>query len=132
RLGGAETVQTDVRIIAATNADLEKRAAAAGHPRSGSFRQDLYFRLNVFPIHLPPLRERGDDLGLLVEYFLRRFGRELGKPVPTVPAETVEALRRYDWPGNVRELQSALKQALLQMRGAVRLPVFLPAALRTP
>jgi two-component system nitrogen regulation response regulator GlnG len=132
RLGGTETVQTDVRIIAATNADLEKRVAVAGHPRSGSFRQDLYFRLNVFPIHLPPLRERGGDLPLLVDYFLRRFGRELDKPVPAVPPETLDALRRYDWPGNVRELQSALKQALLQMRGTVLLPEFLPATVLKP
>ncbi len=126
RLGGTETVQTDVRVIAATNADLGQRVAV------GRFRQDLYFRLNVFPIHLPPLRERGDDLGLLVEYYLRRFGRELGKPVSDVPPETLDLLRRYDWPGNVRELQSALKQALLQMRGSVLLPEFLPAAVRTP
>jgi two-component system nitrogen regulation response regulator GlnG len=126
RLGGNETVQTDVRIIAATNAELEKRAAA------GRFRQDLYFRLNVFPIHLPPLRQRGDDLALLVDYFLRRFGRELDKPAPAVPPETLDALRRYDWPGNVRELQSALKQALLQMRGTVLLPEFLPATILRP
>ncbi len=126
RLGSNETVQTDVRILAATNADLEKLVAA------GRFRQDLYFRLNVFPIHLPPLRERGDDLDLLVDYFLQRFGRELDKPVPAVPDESRDALRRYDWPGNVRELQSALKQSLLQMRGTVLLPEFLPAAVRTP
>jgi two-component system nitrogen regulation response regulator GlnG len=126
RLGGDETVQTDVRIIAATNANLEERVAA------GRFRQDLYFRLNVFPIHLPPLRDRGDDLLLLLDYYLQRFGRELDKPVPAVPPETVELLRRYDWPGNVRELQSALKQALLQMRGSVMLPEFLPAAVRAP
>src|SRR4029077_15376380 len=87
---------------------------------------------NVFPIQLPPLRERGDDLFLLIEYFLKRFGRELEKPIPAVPPETYEALRRYDWPGNVRELQSALKQALLQMSGTVLLPEFLPAAVRTP
>jgi two-component system nitrogen regulation response regulator GlnG len=126
RLGGNETVQSDVRILAATNAHLEERVAA------GRFRQDLYFRLNVFPLHLPPLRERGDDLLLLVDYYLQRFGRELDKPVPAVPPETADALRRYDWPGNVRELQSALKQALLQMRGTVLLPEFLPAAVRMP
>ncbi len=126
RLGGNETVQTDVRIIAATNSDLEKRVAAS------RFRQDLYFRLNVFPIQLPPLRNRGDDLNLLVDYYLRRFGRELDKPVPVVAPETSEVLRSYDWPGNVRELQSALKQALLQMRGTVLLPEYLPATVRTP
>jgi two-component system nitrogen regulation response regulator GlnG len=126
RLGGNETVQTDVRIIAATNSDLEKRATA------GRFRQDLYFRLNVFPIHLPPLRDRGDDLNLLIDYYLRRFGQELGKPVPAVLPETAELLRQYDWPGNVRELQSALKQALLQMRGTVLLSEDLPATVRSP
>jgi two-component system response regulator AtoC len=126
RLGGNETVETDVRIIAATNSDLEKRVTA------GRFRQDLYFRLNVFPIHLPPLRDRGDDLDLLVDYYLRRFGRELDKPVPAVSPESLEALHKYDWPGNVRELQSALKQALLQMRGTVLLPEFLPASVRSP
>jgi two-component system nitrogen regulation response regulator GlnG len=126
RLGGTETVQTDVRIIAATNADLEQRVAA------GRFRQDLYFRLNVFPLHLPSLRERGDDLPLLANYFLRRFSKELGKPVPELPPETLAALSAYDWPGNVRELQSALKQALLQLRGSVLLPEFLPTSIRSP
>jgi two-component system nitrogen regulation response regulator GlnG len=126
RLGGNETVETDVRIIAATNADLEKRVAA------GRFRQDLYFRLNVFPIHLPALRERGDDLDLLVDYYTRRFGHELGKPDSAVPMETRAVLRAYDWPGNVRELQSALKQGLLQMRGSILLPEFLPAGVRSP
>lgn len=126
RLGGNEIVQTDVRILAATNAELEKRVA------DGRFRGDLFFRLNVFPIQLPPLRDRGDDLFLLVEYFLKRFGRELEKPIPAVPPETFEALRKYEWPGNVRELQSALKQALLQMSGTVLLPEFLSATVRTP
>src|SRR5205823_522103 len=116
----------DVRILAATNADLEKRVA------DGRFRSDLFFRLNVFPLRLPPLRERGDDLFLLVAYFLKRFGRDLDKPVPAVPPETYDAFRRYDWPGNVRELQSALQQALLQMSGTVLLPEFLPAVVRAP
>ncbi|HKB41877.1 MAG TPA: sigma-54 dependent transcriptional regulator [Gemmataceae bacterium] len=126
RVGGNETMQTDVRVIAATNADLEKLVAA------GRFRGDLYFRLNVFTIRLPPLRERGDDLTLLVDYFIKRFGRELNKPVHAVPAETLEALRHYHWPGNVRELQSVLKQALLQMSGSVLLPEFLPSSVLTP
>jgi two-component system response regulator AtoC len=126
RLGGNETVQTDVRIIAATNAELDRRVA------DGRFRQDLFFRLNVFPIHLPPLRERGDDLSLLVDFYMRRFGPELGKPIPDVPDDTLAVLRAYDWPGNVRELQSALKQSLLQMRGSILLPEFLPAAIRSP
>jgi two-component system, NtrC family, response regulator AtoC len=123
RVGGNETLRTDVRLIAATNADPEKLVAA------GRFRSDLYFRLRVFTIRLPPLRERGDDLALLVEHHLRRYGRELGKEVPAVAAETLEALRRHDWPGNVRELQSVLMQALLHLRGPVLLPEHLPPLL---
>jgi two-component system nitrogen regulation response regulator GlnG len=122
RVGGDATVQTDVRVIAATNADLGKLA------EDGRFRRDLYFRLNVFTIHLPPLRERGGDLDLLIEHYLKRFGREFGKPVREVPPESLAALRAYPWPGNVRELQSALKQALLHMRGSVLAADYLPAA----
>jgi two-component system nitrogen regulation response regulator GlnG len=124
RVGGTETVRTDVRLIAATNADLEALV------KEGKFRQDLYFRLNVFSISLPPLRERGGDLRLLVDHFLTRFGRELGKPAGSVAPEALAALDAYPWPGNVRELQSALKQGLLQMRGAVLLADFLPARVR--
>ena len=123
RVGGNETVHVDVRLIAATNADLEKQVAA------GLFRSDLYFRLNVFAITLPPLRERGEDLPLLADYYLRRFGRELGKTIQPLPEETWQVLGKYPWPGNIRELQSILKQALLQMRGSVLLPEFLPSAL---
>jgi len=126
RVGGNETIQTNVRIIAATNRDLEHRIAA------GQFRSDLYYRLSVFPIVLPPLRERGDDLHLLVHHFLKQLGPELGKEVQEVPPRTLEMLRQYAWPGNVRELQSLLKQALLHATGPVLLPDFLPAALRTP
>jgi two-component system nitrogen regulation response regulator GlnG len=121
RVGGTETIQTNVRVIAATNADLEKLVA------SGRFRSDLYFRLNVFTIRLPPLRQRGDDIDLLADYYLTRFAAEFNRPVPIVPPETREILRRYPWPGNVRELQSTLKQGLLQMSGGVLLPDFLPA-----
>src|SRR5438477_2205341 len=120
RVGGSETVQTNVRLIAATNADLEKLVAA------GRFRGDLYFRLNVFAIRLPALRDRGDDLKLLIDYYLQRFARELGRPVLALPDETLELLHRYPWPGNVRELQSVLQAALLQMSGTVLLPQFLP------
>jgi two-component system nitrogen regulation response regulator GlnG len=121
RVGGAETVRTDVRVIAATNADLDRLVA------DGRFRQDLFFRLNVFPIRLPLLRDRGDDLPLLIDHFVRRFGVELKKPVQAVSPEAVEQLRRYPWPGNVRELQSALKQAILNMKGTVLAPEDLPA-----
>ncbi len=126
RVGGTETIQTNVRVIAATNADLEKLVAA------GKFRSDLYYRLNVFAIRLPPLRERGDDLELLTDYFLARFAHELGRPAPAVPPETRAALRQYSWPGNVRELLSVLKQSLLQTSGAVLLPAFLPQAITLP
>jgi two-component system nitrogen regulation response regulator GlnG len=124
RVGGGETVRADVRLIAATNRDLEAMVA------EGPFRGDLYYRLNVFTIRLPPLRERGDDLPLLAEHFVRRFARELRKEVRGVAPEAMEMLRRYPWPGNVRELQSVLKQALLQATGPVLMPEFLPAALR--
>src|SRR5262249_29587565 len=126
RVGGNETVQTDVRLIAATNKDLAQLVA------EGRFRNDLYFRLNVFTIRLPPLRERGEDLFLLVEHFIKRLARDLGKTVHAVPAETLEVLRRYHWPGNVRELQFALQQALLQMSGSVLLPEFLPSSVLAP
>jgi two-component system nitrogen regulation response regulator GlnG len=126
RVGGNETIRTDVRIIAATNRDLEHLIT------TGQFRSDLYYRLSVFPIVLPPLRERGDDLLLLVNHFLKQLGPELGKAVQEVAPETLDLLRQYAWPGNVRELQSLLKQALLHATGPVLLPDFLPAALRTP
>jgi two-component system response regulator AtoC len=124
RVGGGDTVETDVRLIAATNADLEKMVA------DGRFRKDLYFRLNVFTIKLPPLRDRGEDLPVLVDHFLRRFGPELGKPVAEVDPAAAEALRTYPWPGNVRELQSVLKQSLLRMGGSVLLADFLPPHVR--
>jgi two-component system nitrogen regulation response regulator GlnG len=124
RVGGDSPIQTDVRVIAATNRDLEKMVA------EGTFRGDLYYRLNVYTIKLPPLRERGEDLPLLAEYFVRRFGRELKKDVRGIAPEAMELLRRYSWPGNVRELQSVIKQTLLQTTGPVVLPEFLPVLLR--
>jgi two-component system nitrogen regulation response regulator GlnG len=126
RLGGNETVTTDVRILAATNRNLERLV------ERGQFRTDLYYRLGVFTITLPPLRERLDDLPILVEHFLKRFSRELGKePVRATP-ETLEILKQYPWPGNLRELQSVLKQSLLQTTGPVLVPDFLPALLTAP
>jgi nitrogen regulation protein NR(I) len=121
RLGGNETIRTDVRVLAATNADVEALVS------EGRFRQDLYYRLSVFTIHLPPLRERGDDLQLLIRHYVRRFSRELGRNVSDVAPEVLETLERYSWPGNVRELQSVLKQALLRSTGPVLLADFLPA-----
>jgi two-component system nitrogen regulation response regulator GlnG len=122
RVGGNETIQTDVRVIAATNRDLR------AFSEQGKFRPDLYYRLSVFTIRLPPLRERGDDLPMLVNYYLHRFSRELGKDVREVAPETMERLRNYAWPGNIRQLQSVVKQALLHATGSVLIPAFLRSA----
>ncbi len=120
RVGGNETIRTNVRLIAATNRDLATWSV------EGKFRPDLYYRLSVFTIHLPPLRERGDDLPLLIQYFLRRFSRDMGREVRQADPQTLERLRRYSWPGNIRELQSILKRALLKATGPILLPTFLP------
>jgi two-component system nitrogen regulation response regulator GlnG len=121
RVGGNETIRTDVRLLAATHRDLKTWSD------EGKFRPDLYYRLNVFTIHLPPLRERGDDLAVLVRHFVRRYSRELGQDVQDVAPEALTRLRAYSWPGNIRELQSVLKQALLRARGTTLLPASLPA-----
>ncbi len=121
RVGGNETIRTDVRLIAATNRDLEEEAAR------GNYRPDLYYRLSVFTIHLPSLRERGDDLPMLVRHYVRRFNRELGREVREVTPEAMEMLRGYSWPGNIRELQSVLKQALLRATGPVITAESLPS-----
>jgi two-component system nitrogen regulation response regulator GlnG len=126
RVGGNETVRTDVRLIAATHRDLKASSA------EGKFRQDLYYRLSVFTISLPALRERGDDLPMLIQHFLRRFNRELGREIQEIAPEALELLRVYSWPGNIRELQGVLKQALLQATGTVLIPAFLPESLRAP
>jgi DNA-binding NtrC family response regulator len=120
RVGGHETIRTDVRVIASTHRDLRARAA------EDRFRADLYYRLGVFTIQLPPLRERDGDLPVLVRHFLRRFSRELGRDVRDIAPEALDRLRAYPWPGNIRELQSVLKQALLAASGTVLLPGFLP------
>jgi two-component system nitrogen regulation response regulator GlnG len=120
RIGGSETIRADVRIIAATHRDLSQRSA------DEKFRPDLYYRLGVFTIHLPALRDRGEDLPGLVRYYLSRFGRELGREVQDIAPDALEILQCYPWPGNVRELQSVLKQALLQASGNLLLAGFLP------
>jgi two-component system nitrogen regulation response regulator GlnG len=124
RVGGNEIIRTDVRLIAATNRDLEAMVAA------GTFRNDLYYRLNVYTIALPPLRDRREDIPELVSYYLKRFSRELGKEVRYAAPQALALLEQYPWPGNVRELQSVLKQALLQASGSVLAAEFLPAAVR--
>jgi two-component system nitrogen regulation response regulator GlnG len=120
RVGGNESVRTDVRVIAATHRDLKALSA------DGRFRSDLYYRLSVFTIQLPPLRDRVEDLPLLVQHYLRRFSSELGREVREVAPEAMERLKSYTWPGNIRELQSIVTQALLQAKGSVLLASFLP------
>jgi formate hydrogenlyase transcriptional activator len=107
RLGGTQSVKVDVRVIAATNRDLG--AAVAG----GSFRSDLFYRLQVFPIEIPPLRERRDDIPLLVEYFIDRYTRRAGKNIRHVSQETHELLQAYAWPGNIRELQNVIERSVI-------------------
>jgi two-component system nitrogen regulation response regulator GlnG len=126
RVGGNETIQTDVRLIAATHRDLKAGSA------EGRFRPDLFYRLSVFTIALPPLRERGDDLAMLVQQFVRRFNRELGRDVTEVAPEALERLQAYPWPGNIRELQSVLKQSLLHTTGSILMPSSLPDAMTSP
>jgi formate hydrogenlyase transcriptional activator len=107
RVGGRQPIHVDVRIIAATNRDL--KAAVA----SGTFRQDLYYRLNVFPVEMPPLRERRKDIPLLVEYFIDRYARKAGKNIRRVSQETLELLQSYAWPGNIRELQNVIERSVI-------------------
>jgi len=121
-VGATEPVPIDVRIIAATNRDLEQEI------RRGTFRSDLYYRLNVITLHLPPLRERRDDIPLLTEHFLRVLAERTGAPQPLkVSSEAMEALQSYDWPGNVRELENALERAAVLCQGDVLTPAELPA-----
>ena len=120
RVGGNETIRTDVRIIAATNRNLEQMV------EDGEFREDLYYRVKGFLIRVPPLRERGTDLILLLEHFLLRFNNDLGKDVEKISSEALEILQRHSWPGNVRELENVVRQAILQATGSVIVPHFLP------
>ncbi len=112
RVGGVRSLSVDVRMVAATNRDLKAMV------RSGAFRQDLYYRLNVIPIHLPPLRERVGDLPLLTEHFLRRFNERLGRSVTGLSEEAMAALRAWPWPGNIRELENLMERAVLLAEGS--------------
>jgi transcriptional regulator with GAF, ATPase, and Fis domain len=111
RLGSSGTKKVDVRIIAATNRDLQSDVA------NGVFREDLWYRLNIFPITMPPLRDRLDDIPLLVDFYIERISRRLGKVVKVVPAGVMDALRQYHWPGNVRELENVLERAVINSSG---------------
>ncbi|VTS03082.1 sigma-54-dependent transcriptional regulator [Tuwongella immobilis] len=124
RVGGNELIQTNVRLIAATNADLKKLCDV------GKFRKDLYFRLNVFSIELPPLRDRGGDIDQLIDYFVKRYSLQLGRSVTEIAQEARDILHKYPWPGNVRELQSVIKQSLIRMNGSALLADFLPESIR--
>jgi two-component system nitrogen regulation response regulator GlnG len=125
RVGGNQTLRVDVRVIAATNQDLERAVAEK------RFREDLFYRLNVVRVRLPPLRERPEDIPLLAEYFLRRSAQKLGRPPLALSPEALALLERYPWPGNVRELENALEHATVVAKGETILPADLPAAVRT-
>jgi transcriptional regulator with GAF, ATPase, and Fis domain len=116
RLGGSQSIQVNVRVIAATNQDLWSMV------QERKFRADLYYRLNVFPITLPPLRERRDDIPLLVAHFVQKSADRLGKPIHHIPDDVMEALTNYDWPGNVRELQNFIERAVIVTTGEVLRP----------
>jgi formate hydrogenlyase transcriptional activator len=111
RLGSTRTVKVDVRLIAATNRDLNAMVAA------GTFRSDLYYRLSVFPIFVPPLRERPEDISPLVNHFVRKFSREIGREIDTIPAATMDALQKWPWPGNIRELENVIERAVILSAG---------------
>src|SRR5258705_3738751 len=119
RVGSARTKSVDARLVAATNRDLEEMIVKK------QFRSDLYYRLNVFPIRIPPLRERREDIPLLVQYFTRKYARKMGKRIETVPAATMQKLQRWSWPGNVRELENLVERSVILTSGstlAVPLP----------
>jgi formate hydrogenlyase transcriptional activator len=116
RLGSTRTVRTDVRLICATHRDLSRMVA------DGKFREDLFYRLNVFPITIPPLRERTDDIPYLVQHFTSYYAHRLNKHIETIRSETMEALTQYSWPGNIRELQNFIERAVILSPGSVFAP----------
>ncbi len=111
RLGNYQTIRTDVRIVAATNRDLEEET------RAGRFRKDLWYRLNIFPITMPPLRHRKEDIPLLVHWFINRLNKKMGKDIKTIPTRTMNLLENYSWPGNVRELENVIERSMINSRG---------------
>jgi transcriptional regulator with GAF, ATPase, and Fis domain len=113
RLGSPRTLKVNVRVIAATNEDLSQAV------RNGRFREDLYFRLNIFPITVPPLRERREDILPLLWAFVQEFGKIMGKRIESIPQRSIEALQAYPWPGNVRELRNVIERAMILASGPV-------------
>jgi transcriptional regulator with PAS, ATPase and Fis domain len=113
RVGGTHTIKIDARIIAATNVDLKQAIV------QGTFREDLYYRLNVVPVHVPPLRERRDDVPLLVEHFIRRYSGQFRRPISEITPEALTVMRDYPWPGNVRELQNVIERLVGLSEGPV-------------
>lgn len=113
RLGGTQTLKVDFRLLAATNRDLLQSVKAR------EFRSDLYYRLNVFPILLPPLRERRDDIRPLIEHFVRKFASQMKKSITSIPSKTMEMLVRWDWPGNIRELENFVERSVILTPGSV-------------
>jgi formate hydrogenlyase transcriptional activator len=113
RVGGNKTLRTDVRVIAATNRNLQAEVT------EGRFRMDLYYRLNVFPVHVPPLRDRADDIPILVDYFAARFASRMGKRIRQIEKRTLDAMQYYSWPGNIRELQNVIERGVILADGEV-------------
>jgi len=113
RLGGTQTIHVNFRLVAATNRDLQESM------RRKEFRSDLYYRLNVFPVRVPPLRERPEDIAALVEYFVRRFSVLLSRTITSIPRQTMDRLMQWDWPGNVRELENFIERSVILTRGSV-------------
>jgi formate hydrogenlyase transcriptional activator len=111
RVGGNQPISVDVRVLAATNRDLKAAVDA------GAFRRDLFYRLNVFPIHMPPLRERIDDIPLLVEYLTERYASKIGRKIRSIERTTLKLLQAYEWPGNIRELQNVVERAVILCDG---------------
>jgi formate hydrogenlyase transcriptional activator len=129
RVGGSRTIHIDVRIVAATNRDLKAMVA------ENQFRADLYYRLAVFPLTIPPLRERREDIPVLTGYFVQKYSRRIGREIESVPAQAIEALTGYDWPGNIRELQNVIERSVILSNGPefqVIMPPFSARSKRFP
>ena len=123
RVGGNRTIRTDVRFVAATNRDLKAMVD------ENKFRADLYYRLPVFPLNVPPLRERREDIPLLTRYFVQKHAQRMGRKIESIPTQAMEALTNYDWPGNIRELQNVIERSVILSNGPelhVSMPDFAP------